>query len=95
MPSDFLLYGSNGLLGEVITRAATKCGLKPVVAGRNAAKVKALADELGLDHRVFSLDDSDGMDRALGDAVVVLHCAGPYVHTAKLMVDGCLRTVVN
>lgn len=92
MRSDFLLYGANGFLGEVIARLSVQKGLKPILAGRNAAKIKPLAGELGLEHRVFALVDSAALDQALSEVPFVLHCAGPYIHTAKPMVDGCLRT---
>jgi short subunit dehydrogenase-like uncharacterized protein len=45
-----------------------------------------------VDHCVFGLEDSAGMDKALRDAAVVLHCAGPYIHTYKPMAEACLRT---
>ena len=91
MPSDFLLYGSTGFVGAVIARLAVQQGLKPIIAGRNAEKIKTQATELGVEHRVFRLDDSTAMDQALGEVKVVLHCAGPYTFTSKSMVDGCLR----
>jgi short subunit dehydrogenase-like uncharacterized protein len=92
MPSDFLLYGSNGFVGDVIARLAVQQGLKPIVAGRNADKVKTQATELGVEHRVFGLGDSTAMDKALNEVAVVLHCAGPYIYTSKPMADACLRT---
>jgi short subunit dehydrogenase-like uncharacterized protein len=42
--------------------------------------------------RVFSLSDSAAMDQALKEVLVVLHCAGPYMHTSKAMAEACLRT---
>jgi short subunit dehydrogenase-like uncharacterized protein len=92
MPSKFLLYGSTGFVGEVIARLAVQRGLQPILAGRNAAKVEALASELGLPSRAFRLENSAAMDEALKEVVVVLHFAGPFIYTAKPMVDGCLRT---
>ena len=92
MPSDFLLYGSTGFVGNAIARLAVQNNLLPILAGRNAAKIRAQADELGLEYRVFELDSSNAMDSALGEISVVLHCAGPYNHTFKPMADGCLRT---
>ncbi len=92
MPASFLLYGSNGFVGEAVARLAVQRGLKPVLAGRNAAQVQALAAELGLPCCIFGLDDSAAMDKALAEVVVVLHCAGPYIYTYKPMVEGCLRT---
>lgn len=87
-----LIYGANGYVGEAASRLAAEQGLDPILAGRNGAKIEALAAELGVETRIFDLDDTASMDAALRDARVVLHLAGPYVHTFKVMVDGCLRT---
>lgn len=92
MPTGFLLYGANGFVGNAIARLAIQQGLRPVLAGRDAAKLASQATELGVECRVFSLDNSIAIDRALKDVLVVLHCAGPYMHTSKPMVDACLRT---
>ena len=88
----FLLYGANGYVGEAAARMAVAAGLRPVLAGRNAARLEPLAAELGLECRVFDLEDAQKVERALQDAAVVLHCAGPYIHTFGPMLAACLRT---
>ncbi|HEY0459486.1 MAG TPA: saccharopine dehydrogenase NADP-binding domain-containing protein [Pyrinomonadaceae bacterium] len=90
MPN-FLIYGANGYTGELITRAAAERGLKPVLAGRNAAKVEALANKYGFDFRAFDLNDSAAADAALREVDFVLHCAGPFSLTSAPMVEACLR----
>jgi short subunit dehydrogenase-like uncharacterized protein len=92
VPSNFLLYGSTGFVGEAIARLAVRSGLQPVLAGRNAAKLKIQAAELGATYRVFNLEDSAALDQALNEVSVVLHCAGPYLYTYKAMMESCLRT---
>jgi short subunit dehydrogenase-like uncharacterized protein len=92
MSSDFLLYGANGYTGELIARMAKERGMRPVLAGRDAAKVGPLAAELGLDHRSFALDDAQAIAAALKSVNVVLHCAGPFSRTSRPMADACLRT---
>ena len=92
MSSAFLLYGSTGFVGDAIARLAVQSGLRPLLAGRDAAKLEIQAAELGVEHRVFRLEDSTAMDRALKEVAVVLHCAGPYLYTFKPMLAGCLRT---
>lgn len=92
MSSNFLLYGANGYTGTLIARLAVQRGLRPILAGRNPKQVEPLSAELGLEYRAFSLDDGAAVDEALADVAVVLHCAGPFSHTSKPMVDGCLRT---
>jgi len=91
MPSGFLLYGSTGFLGNAIARLAVQKGMAPILAARNTGKLKSQATELGLDFRAFALEDSRVIDAALADVVVVLNCAGPYIHTFGPMVASCLR----
>jgi short subunit dehydrogenase-like uncharacterized protein len=93
--SSFLLYGANGYTGSLIARAAVSEGLRPILAGRNAPAVQKLAGELGTEHRVFGLDDPTALDRGLQGVAVVLHCAGPFVHTFKAVADACLRNKVH
>ncbi len=90
--ADFLIYGSYGYTGELIARQAVESGLRPTLAGRDAAKLAAQAGELGLDYVSFSLDDPQAIADALRQVPVVLHCAGPYTYTARQMVDACLLT---
>ena len=90
--SKFLIYGANGYTGELITRFAVERGLKPILAGRNAIKIEALAKKHHLDYRVFSLDETARVNAALQEVDMVLHCAGPFSLTAKPMVEACLRT---
>jgi short subunit dehydrogenase-like uncharacterized protein len=92
MPPNFLLYGANGYTGKLVARLAKERGLSPVLAGRDRASIEQLAQELGFEHRVFPLDDAAALDAALGEAAVVLHCAGPFSRTSKPMADACLRT---
>ena len=92
MPRSFLLYGCTGFVGRAIARTAVQNGFRPIVAGRDHDRVEVQATELGVEHRVFGLEDRTAMDKALEEVTVVLHCAGPYIHTSRQMVDGCLRT---
>lgn len=86
-----LIYGAYGYTGELIARQAVADGLSPVLSGRNAAKVAALAQTLGLDARPFDLD-GDAVAGQLADIDVVLHCAGPFIDTAPAMVEACIAT---
>jgi short subunit dehydrogenase-like uncharacterized protein len=91
MSSTFLLYGSTGTVGEAIARFAVQRGLRPILAGRNARRLQTLAAELGLEDRVFGLDDTVALERFLADVPVVLNCAGPFIYTYRPLVDACLR----
>ena len=67
-------------------------GQRPILAGRSPTALTTLADELNLEHRVFSLANPAAVDTGLRDVSAVLHCAGPFSHTAQPMADACLRT---
>jgi len=86
----WLIYGANGYTGELIAREAKRRGLSPVLAGRNAAQVEALARELGFASRVFDLADPATLRVGLADIGLVLHCAGPFSATSAPMIDACL-----
>ncbi len=91
MSSTFLLYGASGYTGGLIARLAVQRGLRPILATRSPDRSGTLA-ALGLECRVFTLEDSQQLEAALADVSVVLHCAGPFSQTSKQMVDACLRT---
>lgn len=86
----WMIYGANGYSGELIAREAKRRAMAPVLAGRSEAKISALANELGLPFRVFSLDDPAVIAQNLKDVGLVLHCAGPFSATAAVMVEACL-----
>ncbi|HEV7642651.1 MAG TPA: saccharopine dehydrogenase NADP-binding domain-containing protein [Pyrinomonadaceae bacterium] len=89
---NFLIYGANGYTGEIIAREAASRGLKPILAGRKKESIEKLAAELGLEFRVFSLEETDKLEAALNEVDFVLHCAGPFSITSKPMCQACLRT---
>src|SRR6478735_9376345 len=91
MSGTFLIYGANGYTGELITRYAVERGMKPILAGRNAIAVEALAKKHQLDFRVFPLDENKAIHNVLRNVDAVMHCAGPFSLTSRPMVEACLR----
>lgn len=92
MSGNFMIYGATGYTGKLTARVAAQKGLKPVLAGRNAAKLQAVAEPLGLDWAAIALDRPNALDKALEDMDAVLHIAGPFSATSKPMLDACIRT---
>lgn len=90
-----LIYGANGYTGQLIAGRAIARGMRPILAGRDAGALGALATRLGSEHRAFALDRADDVDRALVGVRVVLNCAGPFVRTAAPLVAACLRARVH
>lgn len=89
---EFLIYGATGYTGSLIAAHAVQRGMRPTLAGRDLSKLRRKADELGLAYRSVRLDDSSALERALEEVPLVLHCAGPFLHTWRPMADACLRT---
>ncbi|MFY9824765.1 MAG: saccharopine dehydrogenase NADP-binding domain-containing protein [Thermoanaerobaculia bacterium] len=87
-----MIYGANGYTGELAAREAVRKGQAPILSGRKAEAIGALARELGLPSRVFSLDDMQATAAALQGVQAVLHCAGPFLHTSAPMVKACLAS---
>lgn len=86
----WLIYGANGYTGELIAREAQRRGQAPILAGRTAAPVQALAAALGLEARIFGLGDPARLVDQIRDCTLVLNCAGPFSETAAPMMDACL-----
>lgn len=90
METKWLIYGAYGYTGELIAREAVQRGMNPILAGRNARKLKALAAELSLEMRAFPA--SVHAAGQLEDIDVLLHCAGPFSQTSEPMIEACLRS---
>ncbi len=91
--STWMIYGATGYTGRLLVEEAVIRGYNPIIAGRSGIKLKALADEYGLDYAVFDLDNPNIIAKHLRqhDVSLVLHVAGPFVYTAKPMVTACLE----
>jgi saccharopine dehydrogenase (NAD+, L-lysine-forming) len=88
----WMIFGANGYTAKLTTALAKQRGYSPILAGRNAAKVSEAASGTGFETRVFDLADFKDVRKALEDVDAVLHMAGPFSATSKLMVDACLDT---
>lgn len=86
----WMIYGANGYTGEMIAREAVKRGMRPVLAGRSREKIAPLADELGLETRIFPLSDPATAAGHLSGMNLVLLAAGPFSRTSHCMVQACI-----
>ena len=50
-----MIYGANGFTGHLVAVEAKRQGLRPVLAGRRAGPIEALAEDLGLPARCLIL----------------------------------------
>jgi short subunit dehydrogenase-like uncharacterized protein len=90
----WMIYGANGYTGRLIAHEAKRRGMTPILAGRSADALRALAAETGFPLRVFALD-ADSLRSGLEGIDLVLHCAGPFSATAAPMLEGCLAHRVH
>ncbi|MGV2125509.1 saccharopine dehydrogenase family protein [Agrobacterium vitis] len=86
-----MIYGATGYTGRMVAEHAKSAGAQVVLAGRNEGALAKLAAEHGVEYRVFALDDADTIDRNLTDISVLLNCAGPFMRTAKLLMEASIR----
>ncbi len=86
----WMIYGAYGYTGSLIAREAVARGMRPMLAGRDAGKLAALAEELGCPHRAVGLSDRDALEDGLQGMRLVLHCAGPFSQTSAPMIQSCL-----
>ena len=87
---DWMIYGANGYTGRMVVEEAVRRGLRPVLAGRNAAQLEELAQKHSLPVRAFALDNPVALRTGLNGIGLVLHCAGPFSATSAPMLDACL-----
>lgn len=85
-----MIYGAYGYTGELVVAEARRRGLDPVLAGRDRSQLERLAAHTGLESRAFPLEGN--LSDWLEGVTVVLHCAGPFSHTSRPMVEACLRS---
>ena len=87
---EWMIYGANGYTGELIAREAKSQGKTPILAGRSAAKIIAVARQLKLPSMAFRLETPSEIVAALRGVRLVLNCAGPFSKTADLLMRACL-----
>mgnify|MGYP001791832373 CR=1 FL=1 len=90
---NWMIYGATGFTGRIAVREAVAQGLEPVIAGRNEAKLAAIAGQHGLRHVSFPIDSSESIAKHLrgNEIQLVLNLAGPYAYTGAPMIRACLE----
>jgi short subunit dehydrogenase-like uncharacterized protein len=87
-----VVYGSYGYTGTLIVDLCKTSGLDVRLSGRNAVALQQQSQKTGYPYQVVESRDRDGLIKLLSDATVVIHCGGPFKHTARTMAEACLAT---
>lgn len=96
--SDICLFGATGYTGTLTAEALGRRGASFSVAGRNAAKLEALATRTGADAtHVAAVGDTDALVRALreGDSKVLITCVGPFMELGDTAAEAALEAGVH
>lgn len=89
--SQWMLYGAYGYTGRVTIEVALARGHKPLLAGRNEAKLTAVAQQYNLDYVTLDLNNTSQLCEEVSKVSAVVHMAGPFSQTCKPMLNACLQ----
>src|SRR5689334_19474570 len=87
----WMIYGAYGFTGRLIVEEAVRSGHRPVLAGRDAERLKALAEPLGLEVLPLSLDDPASLRAAAQSTSLIFNAAGPFSETGPKIIETCLK----
>ena len=87
MNNKLLIYGAYGYTGRLIVEECLKLGIKPIIAGRSPEKAMTYANKHGLEYDVFEVSEKEKLEKWLRRGDTVIHCGGPFIHTARDMVE--------
>ena len=90
-----MIYGATGYTGSMVAQHAKAAGTSIVIAGRNEKPLVELASTFDVEYRVFALDDNALIDRSLTDVAVIVNVAGPFMRTAKILIEASIRNGVH
>jgi short subunit dehydrogenase-like uncharacterized protein len=93
---DILLFGATGYTGRLTAEALARRGASFAIAGRDKAKLYALADDVGgPDVRVAAVGDVDALTAHLEDTKVLVSTVGPFIELGDTAVEAALRAKVH
>lgn len=95
-PERVMVYGATGHTGRFVVDELLRRGLTPVLAGRSAERLAAVAPGYdGLDRRVVGLDDPGPLRRAVDGVGAIVNCAGPFLDTALPVARAAVESGVH
>ena len=93
MPGRIVLYGATGYIGGLTARAMVAAGARPVLAGRDQGRLKAVAARLvrpgegiELETAVAGIDSPEPLRQLLGAGDVLVSTAGPFMKVGRPVV---------
>jgi short subunit dehydrogenase-like uncharacterized protein len=87
------VFGAYGHTANFVIAELRKRGFTPVLAGRDAAKLRIASEQhSGAELRVATIDDPASLDAALEGSRAIINCAGPFLDTAIPLIESAIRS---
>src|ERR671935_2457585 len=91
MTDRIVLFGATGYTGDLTARALVARGARPVLAGRDKARVRALAEELGgLEWKVADVARPDSVRALVERGDVLVSTVGPFTRWGEPAVEAAI-----
>src|ERR671937_2181339 len=92
MPERIVVFGATGYTGDLTARALVARGAQPVLAARNAARVEALAAELGgLEWALADVERPDSVRALVERGDVLVSTVGPFTRWGQPAVQAAVE----
>ena len=80
------VYGAGGHTARFVLAELRRRGMPAIAVGRSAATLPG-----GVPARVAAIGDAAALDAAFAGCAVVINCAGPFLDTARPVIEAALR----
>lgn len=92
MKNKIVIYGAYGHTGKFIVAQLYEHGYKPILSGRDAAKLNILNQDFpDLLTKVADINHPETLDEAFTDSKIIINCAGPFLDTAEPIIQSAIR----
>lgn len=92
VPRRIVLWGATGYTGRLVTAALVELGVSPLLAGRDASRLGALASEhRGLDYALADLARPESIGELLGEGDVLVSTVGPFTLFGRPALRAAIR----
>ncbi len=92
MPSPVIVYGSYGYTGQLIIEECKTKRVDVILSGRNGEELRKQSSQTGYPFEVVDIHDLTSLCKLLEKGSLVIHAAGPFQFTARLMAEACIIT---
>lgn len=96
MENTIAVYGAYGHTGKFIVAELQRQGYNLILSGRDPQKLLDLTLEYpNAVLKAADISDSKSLDQAFSGAKIVINCAGPFLDTAKPIIESALRLGIH